>query len=219
MVVTLPECLDAGSLPPLAEELERAESPVVVVGAGEEIFCRGLRLHGLDEADYEAAVGPFLRVVRALRTGPAAIAFVDGDARGAGLGIAAACDLVIATPRARFGLSELWFGLWPAAIHPILAERMSVARLRWLAITGRSLDVEEAMHLGLVDRGANSRDAVEVALAEIRRAEPQAVRRYKSMTAPLDAVAEGARTTLDRLAHPEVQRRMKAFSEGLAPWP
>lgn len=215
MVVTLPETLDAASLTSLAEALEGEREPIVVAGAGADVFCRGLRLDGCTS---EAAITPFLRVVRVLRAGPPAVAFVDGDARGAGVGLAAACDLVIASTRARFGLSELWFGLWPAAIHPLLAERVTVARLRWLAITGRTVDAQEAMTLGLVDRLGETMTSADAALREARRAEPEAVRFYKTMTAPLAAVEEGARATAERLDHPEVRRRVTLFAEGSVPW-
>lgn len=213
MVVTLPETLDADALVTLAERLERSPAPRRLVG--EACFCRGLRLEGDHEADL--SVEAFVRVVRALRTGPVVVAYVDGDARGAGVGLAAACDLVVASPRASFGLSELWFGLWPAAIHPLLAERMRPTAVRWLALTGKTIDATEAQALGLVDRLGDEADAVR-GLEEARRAEPEAVVRYKTMTAPLEAVAAGASATAQRLGHPEVRRRLRAFAEGYAPW-
>ncbi|MCA9618564.1 MAG: enoyl-CoA hydratase/isomerase family protein [Myxococcales bacterium] len=213
MVVTVPKTLDAASLVGFAERLEASEEHVVLVG-GDEAFCLGLSLEG-EPGD---AVGPFVRAVRALRTGPPSVAFVDGVARGAGVGLAAACDLVVASARADFALTEAWFGLWPAAIHPLLVERMRPAAVRRGVITGQSWDAQAALELGLVDERAESLAAAEAFGVASRRASGEAIRAYKAATAPLDEVAAGAKVTAERLRDPEVRRRIAAFAEGFAPW-
>ena len=68
------------------------------------------------------------------------IALVDGAAVGGGMGLAAAADIVIATPRARFALSETSLGLPPAQIAPYLVARLGERVARRLALTGARLD-------------------------------------------------------------------------------
>lgn len=213
MVVTVPKTLDAASLTDFAERLEATDEHVVLVG-GDEAFCLGLHLEG-EPGD---AVEPFVRVIRALRAGVPSIAFVDGAARGAGVGLAAACDFVIASARADFALTEAWFGLWPAAVHPLLVERMAPAAVRRWVITGQTLDGQAALRFGLADERAESLAAADAFAVLARRASREAILAYKSATAPLDEVAAGAKVTAERLRDPEVQRRLAAFAEGFAPW-
>jgi enoyl-CoA hydratase/carnithine racemase len=214
MVVNLPDVLTASSLETLAETIESAGGPVILLGASDAVFCLGL---GLSPDSDEDALAPFLRVVTALRAGPVAVAFVDGKARGGAVGLAAACDFVIASERADFALTELWFGLWPAAIYPLLVERLRPAAARWLALSGRTIGAQEARRLGLVDC-EGGRAMADQAVAGCRRACPEAVVHFKACTAPLDAVATGASVTAQRLRHAEVRRRLSTFAEGLVPW-
>jgi enoyl-CoA hydratase/carnithine racemase len=64
------------------------------------------------------------------------IAVVDGAAVGGGMGLAAASDVVIATPRARFALTETSLGIPPAQIAPYLAHRLGEHVARRRAMTG-----------------------------------------------------------------------------------
>jgi 2-(1,2-epoxy-1,2-dihydrophenyl)acetyl-CoA isomerase len=79
------------------------------------------------------------------------IAAVDGVAVGAGMNLALGCDLVIATTRARFseifvrrGLAVDFGGSW------LLPRIVGLGRAKELALTGRMVDADEALRLGLV---------------------------------------------------------------------
>ena len=81
----------------------------------------------------------------------ATIAIVDGAAVGGGFGVVCACDIVIATPRARFALSETSLGLTPAQIAPYVVARLGAPLARRLALTGARIDGREAFAIGLAD--------------------------------------------------------------------
>ncbi|MEZ4323409.1 MAG: enoyl-CoA hydratase/isomerase family protein [Myxococcota bacterium] len=215
MVVTLPPHLDAVSLVALAERLEARDGPAVLEGR-DAAFCLGLSLEcGPDPGAVEA----FVRCVVAIRCGPPVVAFVTGPARGGGVGLAAAADRVLATADASFALPEVWFGLVPGAIAPLLAERIRPAELRWLAMTGGTLTAAEARGIGLVDRVVDGSGAVSESLEALRRACPDALLELKRSTAPVEAVRRGAERTLERLRDPAVQARIGRFLDGEAPWP
>lgn len=108
---------------------------------------------------------PFLELARALASArPVVIAAVQGAAIGAGVSLACAADLVVATRDARFGLAFSGLGLVPdTALAWSLTRRVGVARAKDLYLTGRRVDADEALALGLVDRIADGDDAVEAA--------------------------------------------------------
>ena len=67
------------------------------------------------------------------------------------MGLAAAADIVIATPKAHFRLTETSLGLPPAQIAPYLVSRLGERVARRLALTGARLDGAQAAAVGLVD--------------------------------------------------------------------
>ena len=78
---------------------------------------------------------------------------VDGAAVGAGCNLALACDLVVASERARFGEVFGRIGLIPdgGGTH-LLVRRVGLARAKELVFTGEIVDAAEAHRLGLVNR-------------------------------------------------------------------
>jgi len=187
--IQVPAELDARTIVALSLAIKQAvddeTTRVLVLQGAEGDFCRGMSLAGLTSPelgdDPSEAVRAFARCLEILRFAEKpTIAVVDGVTLGGGLGIAAACDLVLATPRATFGLPELLFGLLPAVVLPILLERMPAQKVRLLALRATSISADGAHALGLVD---------EVVLTEDL---PRAVRRCAralSRTAPGAAVA------------------------------
>jgi enoyl-CoA hydratase/carnithine racemase len=127
---------------------------VVLTGAGGD-FCSGA-----DLASPAPAVHPLIQmdeinnVVLALHRLPKiTIARVDGAAVGAGLNLALACDLVVASDRSRYaeifvrrGLSVDFGGSW------ILPRLVGLHRAKELCLTGDIIDASEAARIGLVNR-------------------------------------------------------------------
>ena len=125
---------------------------------------------------------------------------------------------MVGTPRADLALTELYFGLTPSAIWPLLCERASPARLRWAAMTGHNLDAEAAQGLGLVDEVVADFGAVARYERALRRTSREATTLLKRATAPIGAVSVGASRTRVRLKDPEVQDRIARYLEGDTPW-
>src|SRR5215471_8173568 len=139
--------LDGRLLRRLEELAARATAePLILGGTGE--FCRGLDLASvLDRPRGEPArmLRAFADLLEKLTSAPVPIvAVVDGAALGGGAGLAAVADFVVATPRARFALPEMLFGLVPAVVFPYVARRVGYARARRLALSGETLDADEA---------------------------------------------------------------------------
>src|SRR5437763_16819696 len=79
-----------------------------------------------------------------------AIAVVDGPALGGGCELVAACDIVIASDRARFGQPEIKLGVFPPVAAILLPRIIGEKRARELILTGEMIDAGEARRLGLV---------------------------------------------------------------------
>jgi cyclohexa-1,5-dienecarbonyl-CoA hydratase len=79
------------------------------------------------------------------------IAVVDGAALGGGCELVAACDIVIASDRARFGQPEIKLGVFPPVAAVLLPRVIGDKRARELMLTGELIDATEAARLGLVN--------------------------------------------------------------------
>ena len=130
----------------------------------------------------------------------ATVAVVEGAAMGGGVGLAAACDFVLAADSAQFGMPEVTLGLPPAQIAPFVAQRIGVGAAQRLMLTGRRIVAAQALALGLVDEALdlNALDArLASLLGELGRAEPGALRATKAILkqraqAPLAATLDTA---------------------------
>ncbi|MBW2734010.1 MAG: enoyl-CoA hydratase/isomerase family protein, partial [Deltaproteobacteria bacterium] len=139
---------------------------VVVEGEGRS-FCAGADLtwmKALVDASPEENRADARRLVRLLDAMVACkrpvIARVHGAALGGGMGLVAACDLVVAHPKARFGLTEVRLGLAPAMIFPYLLRKVQRQHLLAAALTGERFDAEQAWRLGVVNEVSEDLDAV-----------------------------------------------------------
>lgn len=79
-----------------------------------------------------------------------AIAIVDGPALGGGCELVTACDIVIASDKARFGQPEIKLGVFPPVAAILLPLVVGDKRARELILTGEIIDAEEARRCGLV---------------------------------------------------------------------
>ncbi|MWV41360.1 enoyl-CoA hydratase/isomerase family protein [Natrialba sp. INN-245] len=145
------------------EALERSiadadESVVVLRGRG-PAFCAGADLEAVAalEGDREAAI-EFARlgqrVARAIEASPAVVvAGIDGPVRGGGLELALACDVRVGTPESTYGEPGVTFGLFGAWGGTVRLPRLvGEGNALEFALTGRVVDAEEALRLGLISR-------------------------------------------------------------------
>ncbi len=223
-IVAVPPALNRQTIARLGADLDAAAadpaSHVIVLAGGEAEFCRGLDLGEAACVDgAKPALNEFAACLRAIRLGEKpVIAVVRGAAAAGGIGLAAACDGVLAASDATFTLTELIFGLIPAIIFPYLSERLSPQKLRWMVLRGQTLSAPEALQFGLADHVCAPEDVPKLLrqwVRQLRRAQPEAVALWKRLTDSFGAAASGGgvQLTLERLQDPAVRRGIQEFIE------
>ena len=81
------------------------------------------------------------------------IALFQGDALGGGLKSALSCDVLIAERRAKFGLPEVLFNLFPGmGAYTFLARRVGMVKAEEIILGGRSYSAEEMLAMGVIDQ-------------------------------------------------------------------
>jgi cyclohexa-1,5-dienecarbonyl-CoA hydratase len=99
------------------------------------------------------------------------IALIDGAALGGGCELVAACDIVIASDRSRFGQPEIKLGVFPPVASVLLPRVIGEKRARELILTGEIIDAVEAGRLGLCNHvvpGAHLEPKLNEVLAKLR---------------------------------------------------
>ncbi len=213
----------------LLAELEADSGALfVTLESDGDAFCEGMDLGELATADGDVTgtLDRFAALLHALGSTPRpVIAIVGGPAMGGGVGLAAAADIVLATPHATFGLSEALFGLVPAMVFPVIARRLGPARARWLALSATTISAADALRLGLVDELV---DDLETALARyarrFERIAPSAVAEMKALSAlheaaPAEYHARATAGFARLLGSAGTSDRIERFLSGETPWP
>lgn len=207
---------------------------VVLSAAGEKAFCVGADLkerNAMTDEEimaqrpvFRAAFGGVLNLPQPV------VAAVHGYALGGGCEFALSADLVVADETAVFGLPEVAVGLVPGGGGTQLAlRRLGPAKAADLVFTGRRLNVDEAVGIGLADRrvpAGAARDEALALAATIAQNSPVAVRAAKRALrqgngVPLDAgldLEENAWRTA--VLSPDRREGIAAFNEKRKPvWP
>ncbi|HET9767790.1 MAG TPA: enoyl-CoA hydratase-related protein [Thermoanaerobaculia bacterium] len=126
---------------------------LVVRGAGERAFSAGVAVQDHVGDRIGPALSAFHGAVRLLRDLNAiTVACVRGHCLGGGLELALACDLVVASDDASFGLPEITLGCYPPVAAALLPRWIGRPRALELMLTGRVFDATEAERLGLLTR-------------------------------------------------------------------
>lgn len=152
-----------------AWELDKAISTVILTG-DDKAFCAGGDVKGTAASDmaafdkyryrYNQSVWhEFMRFLG--RYTKPVIAAVEGYALGGGLELALRCDFVIGSSTAKLGMTEARLGLFPILGGAwSLAHAVGERKARELAYTGRHIDAEEALQLGLLNHRTEAGEAV-----------------------------------------------------------
>lgn len=130
---------------------------VIVLAARGTAFCAGADLNWMKKmAGYSeeenladaAALAEMMRVI--YECSKPTIARVQGDCYAGGMGLVAACDMVVAHVSAGFCLSEVRLGLIPATISPYVIRAIGERASRRYFLTAERFDAQEARRIGLV---------------------------------------------------------------------
>ena len=211
-----------------------ADVRVVVVAARGPAFCAGVDLNWMrsmavfSHADNHADALRIARMFNAVHAcSRPVIARVQGDAYGGGVGLAAACDIVIAAEPVNFGLSEVRLGIVAATISPHLVRAMGARQAARYMLTAEKFSATQAKALGLVHEitKVNALDAeVERQAQVLLSSSPAALAATKRLLAdvieaPLDDVllAATAKCIADARVSPEGREGIGAFLEKRAP--
>ncbi|HEV8713473.1 MAG TPA: enoyl-CoA hydratase-related protein [Candidatus Binatia bacterium] len=220
VAMDVPETIDSTWIADTTAALQESEQ-IVVIRGNRHKFCDGLPIESAasGQVDVPATVRSLTVLLERLGEHAAPVAaIVEGDARGAGVGLVAVADVVIARPEARFQLPEVYWGIIPAAVFTSIARRVGVARARRMALGDAPTTAADAVQCGLVDIMTTLPDVqLDIILARWRRAERRAVAAVRQLTArnwPVDDATE----TLSRLWERTGRNRIKQFVDGHAPW-
>ena len=189
-------------------------------------FCAGADIKELlankDDASWraanQAAIG---KAQRELTRSPLpTLAFVEGDCVGGGCGLALACDMRVATPAARFGITPAKLGLvYPLHDVKLLVDLVGPGQAKRILYTGMLIDADEAQRIGMVevlaDDYATLADAILAASPHSIRESKKFVRRV--LDGQADDDAETAAIFAEAFTFPDFAEGTTAFVEKRKP--
>ncbi len=208
---------------------------VVIMAARGEVFCAGADLNymramsGFSHAENHADALQVARMFHAVHScSRPVIARVQGAAFGGGVGLTAACDIVVAADTVTFALSEVKLGIVAATISPHLVRAMGPRRAARFMLTAETFSARQACEAGLVHE-VRSPDALDAEVDRLVRAlldgSPAALAATKRLLADIVEVpmeddvllAATAKCIADARVSPEGREGIAAFLEKRAP--
>jgi enoyl-CoA hydratase/carnithine racemase len=201
---------------------------VVTIEGGADVFCAGLAFEELVHCDADrvaTVLARYAMLLDVISTVPKpVVALVAGQAIGGGVGIAAAADLVLATPHATFALPEAIFGIVPAMVFPLLARRVGPTTARRLALTAASISAKEAWNVRLVDEVVDDLDvAVRRHTDRFERMDRRSIAAIKTLAtvherSPAEYRQHASRVFSDLASSDATRVRIARFLAGDTPW-
>lgn len=204
---------------------------IALAGSG-GVFCDGMDFGEASgtqadgQAGIEAAITPFFDLLRRFTRSPKwVVAMVDGRVNAGGIGLVAAADHVLATPRSSFGLSEIMFGLLPATVAPFLIRRCGFQPAYRMSLLAQRIDAAQGREMRLVDEVvAGLDDGLRQLRLRIDRIRPGTLADGKSYFGELWPITDETRRRAvgqiaRMIADPETLAGIRGFLEGGdVPW-
>ena len=155
-----------GALSGILEDVKNYDGlRVIVIKGNGSVFCSGADINTWNPEELQ-------ELLFSLSDCPVpTIAHVHGVCFGGGMGLASACDFVIAEEGTKFGFPEVKIGMIPAVISPYVSRKMSISRMRELFITGESFGISQAYDFGFLYTLDSD---IEKLMAKIRKGAPLA---------------------------------------------
>jgi enoyl-CoA hydratase/carnithine racemase len=129
---------------------------ICVTGAGDKAFCSGADLGGGMGADASGAMAAFKNYARLLKRlsgfPKPTVARVNGTCIAGGTGFMLACDIVIASSKAKFGTPEVNVGLFPMMIGALIFRNVLRKKAMEMVLLGEKISAEQALEMGMITR-------------------------------------------------------------------
>ena len=134
-----------GALSGILEDVKNYDGlRIIVIKGNGSVFCSGADINTWNPEELQ-------ELLFSLSDCPVpTIAHVHGVCFGGGMGLASACDFVIADEGTKFGFPEVKIGMIPAVISPYVSRKISISRMRELFITGESFGIRQAYDFGFL---------------------------------------------------------------------
>ncbi|RZI44573.1 enoyl-CoA hydratase/isomerase family protein [Herbaspirillum sp. HC18] len=213
---------------------ENAALRAIVLAANGPAFCAGADLNwmkkmaGYTHEENRADAAQLAEMLRTIYTCPKpVVAKIQGDCYAGGMGLAAVCDIAVASEATNFCLSEVKLGLIPATISPYVILAMGENAARRYFLTAERFSAQEAYRIGFVHQVAVA-EMLDAAVADIVKAlvtnSPNAVKQAKRLVQdvagkPLTAelIADTAERIADIRSSEEGKEGVKSFLEKRKP--
>ncbi len=161
--------LDVKTLNEIISALKRADNDrnayaVVITGAGDRAFSAGVDVAAHLPGEVDDTLGQFHRIFHLLiDLRKPIIALVNGVALGGGCELAIACDMVLASDKAKFGQPEIKVGAIPTVATALMPKLIGRKKALELILTGDTIDAAEAQKIGLINKVVPSEKLAEAA--------------------------------------------------------
>lgn len=205
---------------------DKALRAAVLTGAGDRSFIAGADISEMKDRTRKQAHEVHVwvhRACEAIRALPVpVIARVNGYCFGAGMEIAASCDMRIGATTAKFGMPEVRFGIPSGMEACLLPQLIGWGKTRELVYTGDPIDAAEAQRCGFLGKLVEPSEldrGVEQWLSSILAAGPLAIRLQKRLIRDWErmtiekAIKAGIRACTEARRTDEPRRLMQAFLE------
>jgi methylglutaconyl-CoA hydratase len=217
------ELLDSLGDQLLAARADQSVRAVVLTHTG-TTFCAGadLSVAGATKSRYDIAA--ILRAIEEMEK--PVVGRIAGLCLGGGVGLAAVCDISIASTESRFGFSEVRLGVAPAVISVVCLPKMRRADASELFLSGERIDAGRAVAAGLINRAVDPDeldDAVRDVLDRLLLGGPSALAAVKLLISRVpamdrdEAFAWASELSASLFASPEATEGIAALKERRAP--
>lgn len=216
----------------LDESEKNTTCKILILKGQQNIFCTGMDFKEMTQAmpfkedetkqfasHYAALLKRFTAIPKII------IAIIEGEVLAGGLGLVAASDIVIASPRSQFTLSEALWGLLPANVMPYLIRRIGFQKAYWMTLSTKTISAAEAHAIHLIDELNEDPEAIlHTYLLRLTRLHEQTIRDIKNYFRKMWIIDENMeQTAISELARlmneSRIQDNIKRFIEqGKFPW-
>ena len=177
---TVRNALDEVLLSEITQAVKRLEQDdavrVLVLGGRGKVFCAGADLNwmkkmaGYTHAENQADALQLAQMLRTIYLCPKpVVAKIQGDCYAGGMGLVAACDIILVAEDVHFCLSEVRLGLIPATISPYVIKAMGENAARRYFLTAERFSAQEALRIGFAHEVVEA-SALDAKTAEVLKA-------------------------------------------------